>query len=76
MTNPSQSISEFTPGRYVLADTDAAGARDVIELTAQVRYMREGMETSIGSRPGLILIVVDDAQRKAAVGRILKALDG
>lgn len=72
----AQSSGQFTAGRYVLADTDAAGARDVIELTAQVKFMREGMETVIGSRPGLILVVVDDAERKAAVGRILKALDG
>lgn len=65
----------FTNGRYMLADTDAAGARDVIELTAQVKFMRERMETSIGSRPGLILVVVHDAERKAAVARILRALD-
>lgn len=64
----------FTGGRYTLADTDAEGARDVIGLTSQVKLMREGMQTA-GHEPGLILVVVADAERKAAVARILKALD-
>lgn len=68
-------LDGFTAGRFALADTDAEGARDVIGLTSQVRFMREGMETAIGSRPGLILIVVDDAERKAAVARILSVLE-
>lgn len=66
----------FTDGRYALADTDAQGARDIIGLTSQVKFMREGLERAIGSRPGLILVVVQDDQRKAAVARILAALDG
>lgn len=73
--NPRESRDGFTDGRYALADTDAKGARDVIGLTSQVKFMREGLQTA-GYEPGLILIVVDDEERKAAVARILNALNG
>jgi hypothetical protein len=66
----------FTAGRYVLADTDAEGARDPIGLTQQVKFMRDGMERALGGRrPGLILLVVDDDERHAAVARLKAALE-
>lgn len=68
-------MADFVDGRYVLADTDARGARDVIGLTSQVKFMREGFQTR-GHDPALILIVVAEPERKAAVARILTALDG
>jgi len=65
----------FAPGRYVMADTDAQGARDPVSLVSQTNVMRERMEQSIGNPVGLIIIVVQEDQRKAAVGRIQRALD-
>jgi hypothetical protein len=75
VADPRRSETGFTPGRFVLADTDEVGARDPIGLTSQVKYMRGGMEKA-GATPGLILIVVDEPERKAAVRLILNALDG
>lgn len=71
-----KSSDGFTAGRYVIADTDARGARDPIGLTSQVKLMREGMERALGGRPpGLILVVVDDDERDAAVTRLKAALE-
>lgn len=65
----------YTPGRYILADTDAYGMRDMPGLTAQVRLMRETFEAGIEKPPGLIIIAVDDSERESAKERILSALD-
>ena len=65
---------DYTPGRFVLADTDAEGARDPIGLTQQVKFMREGLKRA-GHDPALILVVVADAERKAAVERIHGVLE-
>ena len=64
----------FTPGRYIISDTDAFGMPDMPALTSQVRTMRETFEAGIEKSPGLIIIAVDDSERKAAVRRVLNAL--
>jgi hypothetical protein len=64
----------YTPGRYILADTDAYGMRDMPGLTAQVKLMRETFEAGIEKQPGLIIIAVDDSERNSAKGRVLNAL--
>ncbi len=66
---------EITPGRYVLAETDAAGARDPIGLLEQVAVMREMYSDGIGEAPALVLLVVDTADRAEVVRRITSALD-
>jgi hypothetical protein len=67
-------MPEYTVGRYVLAVTDAEGARDPFMLTSQVKYMREGFKR-LKHEPALILIVVADGEEDAAVARIQKALE-
>jgi hypothetical protein len=64
----------FTPGRFVLAGTDAVGARDGAGLLAQCKYMRRGME-KVGAKPALILVVVDEPELDAAQKRIKDALE-
>lgn len=67
-------MAEYTAGRFVLADTDSRGARDMIGLTQQVKFMREGMERA-GHTPGLILLVVADDERKGVVERLKTVLE-
>ena len=64
----------FTPGRYVVAWVDAAGARDPIALTSQVKFMRERFET-LGHKAALVLLVVADGECDEAVERIKTALE-
>jgi hypothetical protein len=58
-----------------MSDTDAYGMRDMPGLTAQVKLMRETFEAGIGKQPGLIIIAVDDSERKSAKERILGVLN-
>jgi hypothetical protein len=68
-------LAEYTPGRFVLAVTDHDGSRDVISIMQQVKKMRGGMLDALHRRVGLIIIVVQEDQRGAAVERIQAALD-
>lgn len=63
----------FTDGRYTLADTDSRGTRDPIALTSQVKLMRTGYRYG-DHEPALILVMVADPERAAAVDRIRTAL--
>ena len=65
----------FSRDTYVIADTNAAGARDPFMLTSQVKFMREGFEKAGHGRPALILLVVKDGEQKAAVDLIRGVLD-
>lgn len=67
-------MAEFTPGRFVMAGTDAVGARDGAGLLAQCKYMRRGLE-KLGHRPALILLIVDEPELAAAQERIKAALE-
>lgn len=71
---PSQSERQFTPGRFVLASTDAYGARDGAGLLSQLKYMRTGME-GLGHKPALIVLVVDEAELKSAGDLVRLALE-
>lgn len=65
----------YTQGRYILSDTDAYGARDMPGLVSQVKLMRDTFLAGIKVQAGLIIIAVDDSQRKAAKRRILSVLN-
>jgi len=67
-------MNGYTPGRYVLAHTDAEGARDGAGLLQQVRLMRVGFE-EIALKPALIVIVVHEPEAEGAVERIEMALN-
>ncbi len=64
----------YTAGRYVVSWVGAAGARDPIALTSQVKVMRDGFVRS-GHTPALMLVVVDDDELDAAVELVQQALD-
>lgn len=67
-------MSDFSYGTYVVAATDARGARDGIGLTSQVKFMRDGLERC-GHKPALVLLVVKDGEQDAAMDLIRAALD-
>jgi hypothetical protein len=67
-------VADFPPGRFVIASTDAAGARDMAGLTSQVKYMRNGLKRA-GHEPALILVVVADGEQSSATDLIKAALD-
>ncbi len=69
------SEQAFSRDTYVIADTNAAGARDPFMLTSQVKFMREGFEKAGHGRPALILLVVKDGEEHAAVDLIRGVLD-
>lgn len=67
-------MADFTDGRFVMSWVDAAGARDPIALTSQVKYLR-GRLKNTGFDAGLVLLVVADEELDAAVELVQAALD-
>jgi hypothetical protein len=64
----------YTPGRFAIALADALGTRDPIALRFHAKTLREGMER-VGHTPALMLIVVADDEREAAVDLIRTTLE-